>query len=121
MQTPLSGLEAKVRPRSASERCAGPSTFHDRYGPVSSTDFTLVSGVLTTHGPNRASSVPSVMSTWAELGLAPKGRLALAKRGCQANGKRRLESVDIGTVSMTAPSGTAPTAVLGHRGNWRHV
>ena len=40
-QTPLRVLVPKVRPRSASERCGGPTTLGNEYGPVTSAASTL--------------------------------------------------------------------------------
>src|SRR5688500_7510515 len=51
MQRPRSGLLAKVSPRSASERWAGPTVFGHEYGPVSSVPATLARTVVTHHGP----------------------------------------------------------------------
>src|SRR5206468_8376906 len=84
--SPRRRLVAKVTPRSARERWAGPTVFRKLYGPWTCVPVTLARGVVTTHSPNRAVSSPPATSTRAVDGVMPKHRAAARYTGSKANG-----------------------------------
>src|SRR4051795_9529682 len=90
MRTPRCPFVANVIPRSVIARRAGPAVLMRAYGPVTSAPMTLFRGVVTRQGPKRALSSPPPISTQADCGVTPNGRLRRRYVGSKAKAKRSV-------------------------------
>lgn len=113
INTPRSPLLANVSPRSVTARRAGPTVFRKAYGPVTSAPRMFAMPVRTCHGPNRASSARSPISTQALLGVIPKSRATRRYAGVKS--KREPLDADAHRSDST-PARQGPDGVC-----WLHV